>query len=131
MLPNRMPSPGSAVVILVCGWAYGEQELARWTRQGWASCSSLPPSLAMAPLVLWAQHHDSVLLTQAQWILPSSFLSIPISLPCSGAQGQAPPSLVLSSASSFSLIFCPLPLDNYASAILASNQSCSTSGPLY
>lgn len=47
--------------------------------RSWASLSSLPPSLAMAPLVPWAQHHDSDLLTQAQWILPSSFLSISMS----------------------------------------------------
>lgn len=55
---------------------------------GWASLSSLPPSLVMAPLVPWVQHHDSDLLTQAQWILPSSFLSISMSSLLPGLSGR-------------------------------------------
>lgn len=93
--------------------------------RSWASLSSLPPSLAMAPLVPWAQHHDSDLLTQAQWILPSFIPQHFYVFPTARAQRQAPPSLVLPSAYFLSL------MDNYASAVLASNQSHPTAGPLH
>lgn len=52
--------------------------------QGWASLSSLPPSLAVAG----SYHSD--LLTRGQWIVPSLPLSILTSLlPCQGSASGA------------------------------------------
>lgn len=66
MLPNWLPSPGSASNVLTCNWACGAEACLQ-SGPGLGQCL-LSPSLAMAPLVHWAQHHYSNVLTQGQWL---------------------------------------------------------------
>lgn len=130
MLPNPLPSPGSTLGTLIFGQA-------RWEDTCWQEGPGLGRPLLSYPLIFCgslvprASHQASDLLTRGQRAVSSSCPVTDCSSPLPGPSIRHRPVLfwlLCPPSASFPVL---LPLSYYASAVLTSNQTCSTSGPLH